>query len=63
MVFLYMAPGFQKAKGRRGAAFAVFYRSKAAAISVAAKRLGLGAGAQRYVTDSPYLFERRAEGA
>jgi hypothetical protein len=29
MVFLYMAPGFQKAKGRRGAAFAVFYRSKA----------------------------------
>jgi hypothetical protein len=42
MVVLYMAPGFQKSKGSRGAAFAVFYRSKAAAISVAAKRLGHG---------------------
>ena len=38
-------------------------RYPAAAISVAAKRLGLGTGAQRFVTDSSYLFERRAEGA
>ena len=35
-------------------------RYRAAAISVAAKRLGLGAGAKRFNSDSPYLFERSA---
>ena len=35
-------------------------RYRTAAISVAAKRLGLGAGAKRFVSDSPYLSERSA---
>jgi len=52
-----MPPVEYKPLSRRGG------RYPAAAISVAAKRLGLGAGAQRFVTDSPYLSERRAEGA